>query len=128
MAVLAAVVAALVSLAAPAGSAPPPPGLIDGATAQRLRARGAVVVDVRTAAEFAGGHVPGAINIPHDQVAARVAEIGAKDRPVLVYCRTGHRSGLAAAELVRRGFTAVYDFKSISDWPGPLEQGPARAP
>jgi phage shock protein E len=124
MPLLATTVAALISLAAPAGSALPPPGVIDGATAQRLRAGGATVVDVRSADEYAGGHVPGALNIPHDQIAARLAEVGARDRPVLVYCRSGRRSAMAVAELVRQGFTAVYDFRTIGDWPGPVEKGP----
>jgi phage shock protein E len=124
---LAPVVAALVSLAAPDARPLPPPGLVDGATAQQLQQRGVTVLDVRTAPEFEGGHVPGALNIPFDQVAARSAELGAKEKPVLLYCRSGRRSGIAAAELVKQGFTAIYDFRSISDWPGPVEKGPARA-
>jgi len=85
------------------------------------------VVDVRTPQEFEAGHVPGALNIPHDQVAARADEVGARNRPVLLYCHSGHRSGLAAAELARQGFTVIYDFKAFSAWPGPVEKGPARA-
>jgi phage shock protein E len=123
---LASALAALLVLADPGAGPLPPPGLVDGATAQRLRARGVTVLDVRTPAEFEGGHVPGALNIPHDQVAARSAELGARDKPVLLYCRSGRRSGLAAAELVKQGFTAVYDFKTIADWPGPVEMGPAK--
>lgn len=119
-------VAALVTLSAPVAGALPPPGLVDGATAQQLQARGVTVLDVRSAQEFESGHVPGALNIPHDQVAARSAELGAKDRPVLLYCRSGRRSGLAAADLARLGFTALYDFKSISAWPGPVDKGPAK--
>lgn len=119
--------AALIALAPPGAATLPPPGVIDGATAQRLQAGGVTVVDVRTPMEFQAGHVPGAINIPFDQVAARTAELGARDKPLLLYCRTGRRSGIAAAELVKQGFTAVYDFRSLSDWPGPVEQGPARA-
>jgi phage shock protein E len=126
LSLLAVTITALISLAGPAGGALPPPGLIDGATAQQLRARGVTVVDVRTPGEFQGGHVPGALNIPHDQIARRAAEVGARDRPVLLYCRSGRRSAMAAAELVRQGFTAVYDFKTIGDWPGPVEKGPAR--
>jgi phage shock protein E len=124
---LAHVVAALVSFAAPDAKPLPPPGFVDGATAQQLQQRGVTVLDVRTADEFQGGHVPGAINIPYDQVAARSAEVGPKGKPVLLYCRSGRRSGVAAAELVKQGFTAVYDFKTISDWPGPVEKGPAKA-
>jgi phage shock protein E len=123
MLAVAPLLAALLALAGPAGALPPP-GLIDGATAQQLRALGATVLDVRSAGEFESGHVPGALNIPHDQVAARAAEVGAKGKPVLVYCRSGKRSALAVAELVRQGFTAVYDFKTIDAWPGPIEKGP----
>lgn len=124
---LATVVAALLTLAAPDAKPLPPPGLVDGATAQRLQARGVTVLDVRTPQEFEAGHVPGAINIPHDQLAARAAEVGAKDQPVLLYCQSGRRSQLAAAELARQGFSAIYDFKVFSAWPGPVEKGPARA-
>jgi rhodanese-related sulfurtransferase len=119
--------AALIALAPPGAAPLPAPGVVDGATAQRLQASGVTVLDVRTPQEFEAGHVPGAINIPFDQVAARTAELGTKARPLLLYCRTGRRSAIAAAELVRQGFTAVYDFRSLSDWPGPVEQGPARA-
>jgi phage shock protein E len=118
--------AALLLAAAP-GSAPPP-GLVDGATARQLQAGGATVLDVRTPGEFAEGHVPGAVNIPYDQVAARSAELGSKQKPLVLYCRTGRRSGLAAAELVKQGFTAVYDFRTVSDWPGELAKGPAGSP
>jgi phage shock protein E len=126
MLALSTALAALLTLAAPDSPPLPPPGIVDGATAQRLQARGVTVVDVRTPREFEAGHVPGALNIPHDQVAARAGEVGARGRPVLLYCRSGHRSGLAAAELARQGFTAIYDFKAFSSWPGPVEKGPAR--
>jgi len=44
--------------------------------------------------------VPGAVNIPYDEVAARSAEVGPRGKPVLLYCRSGRRSGIAAAELI----------------------------
>ncbi len=127
MLLLAPLVAALLVFAAPDTRPLPPPGLVDGATAQQLQARGVTILDVRTAQEFESGHVPGAINIPYGQVGSRSAELGAKARPVLLYCRSGRRSGIAAAELVKQGFTAVYDFRSLSDWPGTVEKGPAKA-
>ena len=96
----------------------PPPGVIDGHTARDLAARGIRVVDVRTPGEYAASHVPGAVNIPYDQIAARAAELGAPGDPVLLYCRSGRRSGLAAAELRRVGFESVYDFRTLSAWPG----------
>jgi phage shock protein E len=61
------------------------------------------VLDVRTPGEFASGHVPGAVNIPYDQVASRLAEIP-KDKEVVLYCRSGRRAGLAASELEKAGY------------------------
>ena len=68
-----------------------------------------VILDVRTPEEYAAGHVPGAINIPHDQVRARLAEIdSAKDQPIVVYCRSGRRAARpcwsAISPRARRGW------------------------
>jgi rhodanese-related sulfurtransferase len=122
MTTLAALVAAL-ALTAPAL---PPPGLVDGAAAARLIAAGAVVLDVRSPAEYEAGHIPGARLIPYDQVASRAAELPPKGAPVLLYCRTGRRTAVAAAALARLGHTAVYDLQGLSNWAGPIEGGPAR--
>ena len=71
--------------------------------------RSLVVLDVRTPEEFAAGHVPGAINIPHTELAARIAELGdARDRDVVVYCRTGRRSELALGVLEQSGFRRLF--------------------
>jgi len=61
------------------------------------------VLDVRTAKEFAEGHVPGAVNVPYDQVASRLAQIP-KDKDVVLYCRSGRRAGLAAGVLEANGY------------------------
>jgi rhodanese-related sulfurtransferase len=61
------------------------------------------VLDVRTADEFAQGHVPGARLIPHDELEARLAELDPQ-RPVLVYCRSGRRSTIAEELLLANGF------------------------
>ena len=67
--------------------------------------RSLLVLDVRTPEEFAAGHVPGAVNIPHTELAARVAELDvARDRDIVVYCRTGKRSGEALGVLAKSGF------------------------
>jgi phage shock protein E len=67
-----------------------------------------VLLDVRTPEEFAAGHIPGAINIPHDQLPNRLAEIaGAKNKDVVVYCRTGRRSAIAQETLTTQGFKSV---------------------
>jgi rhodanese-related sulfurtransferase len=66
------------------------------------------ILDVRTAREFAGGHVPGAINIPFREVAARTRELAAwRDDPLVVYCGHGPRAWIAARALRRAGFTGV---------------------
>jgi rhodanese-related sulfurtransferase len=67
-----------------------------------------VVLDVRTPAEFAAGHVPGARNVAHDQLAAKLPELGdLKDKQVVLYCRSGRRSQLAAETLSKAGFTKL---------------------
>lgn len=73
-----------------------------------LKAAGAQVVDVRTTAEFAQGHVPQSLNIPLDQVQARLAEIN-RDRPVLLCCASGGRSGMAKQILERAGYQQVHN-------------------
>ncbi|HEY7741274.1 MAG TPA: rhodanese-like domain-containing protein [Steroidobacteraceae bacterium] len=77
--------------------------------------RSLVVLDVRTAEEFAAGHVVGARNIPHTEIAARLAELGdARERDVVVYCRSGRRSELALDALREAGFTRLYHLEG--DW------------
>lgn len=64
-----------------------------------------LILDVRTPEEFAAGHVPGAKNIPHDQLSNRLAELaGAKDKDIIVYCRSGRRSEMALNTLSSQGF------------------------
>lgn len=94
------------------------PGVVDGGTAQRLVAAGARLVDVRTQQEFDAGHVPGAVLIPYDQIAARAAELGSRDTPIVLYCRTGRRTAVAAQALEALGFTRVWDLQGITNWPG----------
>ncbi len=92
------------------------PGVVDGSAARQLVADGVKVVDVRTPEEFASGHVPGAVNIPYDQLPARAGELGAPSTPILVYCRTGRRSGVAAQTLREKGFTRLWDLQAYDRW------------
>ena len=65
-------------------------------------------VDVRTAEEFAAGHFPGAINIPHEDIIQGIEEYNVgKDQTVLLYCRSGNRSGQAEARLQSAGFSGA---------------------
>ena len=68
-----------------------------------LAANAPLVVDVREPSEFGGGHIPGAVNIPLGQVAARAAELGAHNRPVVLVCLSDMRSRRAAAQLGQAG-------------------------
>lgn len=94
-----------------------PPGIVDGTTAQELVKAGVVVVDVRTPQEFAGGHVPGAKNIPYDEIRARAGEIGGPETPVLLYCKSGRRSAIAASALKDLGYKKLWDMQSYDRWP-----------
>ena len=74
----------------------------------------ATLVDVRTPREFSSGRVDGAKNIPVQQLEERLDELEDKDQAVLVYCRSGNRSGRAARMLEKAGFENVYDLGSLA--------------
>ena len=89
-----------------------------------LRSRhDAVLIDVREEAEYITGHVPYAELLPVDEITEVTAAqtLPAKDRPVLVYCRTGRRSREAAAKLQELGYTEIYDMGGLVGWPYGLE-------
>lgn len=69
----------------------------------------ATFVDVRTPEEFEEQHYPGAINIPLNEVQQRVDELKAMKQPIVAYCRSGNRSGLAVSFLRQQGITEVYN-------------------
>ena len=75
----------------------------------------ALIVDVRTRGEFKGDHYPGAVNIPVAELANRMGELGAKNRPIIVYCRSGRRSGRAKRMLKKAGFRRVYNGGGLKD-------------
>ena len=111
---------------------PTAPTRIDGATAKKLVADGAMLVDVRAPDFYAREHIAGAINIPAAQVASRAAsEIGPVSTPVILYCRTGAGSAKAAATLQQMGYVAVYDLGSYLNWgegaPAPTPLPPAKS-
>jgi len=77
------------------------------------------IVDVRTLEEYNSGHIKDAILLTNTDISAKAEEVlPDKSATVLVYCRSGNRSQGASQELVRLGYTAVYDFGGILDWPG----------
>jgi len=78
----------------------------------------AYVLDVRSPEEYASGHVPGAVNIPYDQVASRIAEVP-KDKDVVLYCKSGRRAGIAAEVLASQGYERLQHLEGdIVAWVG----------
>ncbi|MDR1629213.1 MAG: rhodanese-like domain-containing protein [Oscillospiraceae bacterium] len=77
-----------------------------------------ILLDVRTKEEFDAGHIAGALLLPDYEVAQK-AESVLPDRGarILVYCRSGRRSAEAAKQLIVMGYTSVYDFGGVIDWP-----------
>ena len=92
---------------------------ISGAEAKALMdsESGYIIIDAREQDEYDEGHIPGAILIPYGEIADRAEkELPDKDQLILVYCRSGRRSKIAAEELVKLGYTNVKEFGGIIDW------------
>ena len=92
---------------------------ISGAEAKALMdsESGYIIIDARTQEEYDEGHIPGAILIPEYEIADRAEnELHDKNQLILVYCRSGRRSKIAAEELVKLGYTNVKEFGGIIDW------------
>ena len=76
-----------------------------------------VILDVREQSEFDEGHISGAILIPYTEIEERAEnELSDKDETILVYCRSGRRSKIAAEKLSELGYTNVLEFGGIIDW------------
>ena len=83
---------------------------------------GYIILDVREQEEYDQGHIPGAILIPNGQISQQAEQILTdKNQLILVYCRSGRRSKLAADELVKLGYTNIKEFGGILDWPYEVE-------
>ena len=79
---------------------------------------GYIILDTRTQAEYDEGHIPGAIVISHDEIEEKAEQLlPDKEQLLLVYCRSGRRSKLAAEALVKLGYTNIKEFGGIIDWP-----------
>ena len=78
---------------------------------------GYIILDVRTKEEYDQGHIPGATQISHEEIADKAETVLTdKDQLLLVYCRSGRRSKLAAEALVDLGYTNIKEFGGIIDW------------
>ena len=98
---------------------------ISGAEAKALMdsESGYIIIDARTQEEYNQGHIPGAILIPEYEIADRAEkELPDKNQLILVYCRSGRRSKIAAEELVKLGYTNIKEFGGIIDWEYEIEK------
>ena len=83
---------------------------------------GYIILDVREQDEYDAGHIPGATQISHEEIAEKAEEVlPDKDQLILVYCRSGRRSKIAAEALVELGYTNIKEFGGIIDWPYEVE-------
>ena len=84
---------------------------------------GCIILDVRTQEEYDEGHIPGAIVISHEEITEKAEEmLTDKNQLILVYCRSGRRSKIAAEALVELGYTNIKEFGGIIDWPYEVEK------
>ena len=82
-----------------------------------------IIVDVRTKEEYDSGHIANSLLIPYDEIEKKApALLTDKNAAIIVYCRTGRRSEIAAKSLVKLGYTNVADMGAISDWKYGLEK------
>ena len=99
------------------------PAVYQKITAEQAKARmdsgdAIIILDVRTQEEFDAGHIAGAILIPNETILDEQPELLPDlDAEILVYCRSGNRSAQSANKLLAIGYTNVYDFGGIIDWP-----------
>lgn len=85
---------------------------------ERMDAGDVIVLDVRTPEEFEEGHIQGAILLPDYEIVGKAETVlPDKDTVILVYCRSGNRSEMAAKKLVELGYTGIHDFGGIINWP-----------
>ena len=83
---------------------------------------GYIILDVRTQEEYDQGHIPGAIVISHEEITEKAEDVLTdKEQLILVYCRSGRRSKIAAEALVELGYTNIKEFGGIIDWPYEVE-------
>ena len=83
---------------------------------------GYIILDVREQDEYDAGHIPGAIVISHEEIAEKAEKVLTdKDQLILVYCRSGRRSKIAAEALAALGYTNIKEFGGIIDWPYEVE-------
>lgn len=82
-----------------------------------------IVIDVRTQEEYEGGHIPGSILIPYEEIPAKAPRmIRNRDAKIFVYCSSGFRSKISSLSLLKLGYANVFDLGAITGWAYPLEK------
>lgn len=83
-----------------------------------------IILDVRTQAEYAQAHIPGAVCVPNETIGSEeIPALSDKDQLILVYCRSGNRSRQASEKLVKLGYTNIVEFGGINSWTGKTVSG-----
>lgn len=83
-----------------------------------------ILLDVRRADEFESGHIPGAVNLPNEEIGTEeIPSLPDKAQTIYIYCRSGNRSKQAADKLLALGYTNLIEFGGIIDYTGELEYG-----
>ena len=96
---------------------------MDEAAAMMKDEKNYIILDVRRPDEYAKGHIPGAINVPNEEIGTvEIAELPQKSQMILVYCRSGRRSKEASEKLVKLGYTNIVEFGGILDYKGEIEK------
>jgi phage shock protein E len=94
----------------------PSPKCTSAPDVRELVEQGGLLVDVRSPLEFDAGHLPGALNMPIEELESRLVELTDKHRAIVLYCRSGRRSALAAEQLRARGYSNVHDLGAMENW------------
>ena len=83
-----------------------------------------ILLDVRRADEFEAGHIPGAVNLPNEEIGTEeIPSLPDKAQTIYIYCRSGNRSKQVADKLLALGYTNLIEFGGIIDYTGELEYG-----
>ena len=116
----------LSACAAPVESSPDKYRMIgmEEAAAMMEQEENHLILDVRTPEEFAQGHIPGAVNLPNEDIGTEPpALLPDKEQLIMVYCRSGNRSKQASQKLADMGYSNIVEFGGIIDWPGETVSG-----
>ena len=96
---------------------------MDEAVEMMKKESGYIILDVRRPDEYAEGHIPGAINLPNEEIGTtEIDKLPDKSQLILVYCRSGRRSKEASEKLVKLGYTNIVEFGGILEWKGEIQR------